>query len=76
MPAIPSQEILDTVDGRDRDMQGVGGCFLWQRHLFKQCRGQRFRIIRHFQERHVGQYAQAISRSGRITRGALADHES
>jgi hypothetical protein len=27
MPAIPGQEILDTVDGRDCDMQGIGGCF-------------------------------------------------
>jgi len=26
MSTIPGQEILDTVDGRDGDMQGIGGC--------------------------------------------------
>ena len=26
MPAVPGREIFDTVDGRDRDMQGIGGC--------------------------------------------------
>ena len=44
MPAVPGQEIFDTVDGRDRDMQGVGGCLWGQRHLFKRRRGKLFRI--------------------------------
>ena len=76
MPAVPGQEIFDTVDGRDRDMKGVGGCLWGQRHLLKQRRGKRFRIRRDLQERHFGQYTQAISRGDRITRRTFADHES
>ena len=40
MPAVPGQEVFDTVDGRDRDMQGIGGCLRWQRHLVEQRRGK------------------------------------
>ena len=76
MPAVPGQEILDTVDGRDRDMEGVRRCLWGQRHLFKQRPGKLFPILRDLQERHFGQYTQAISRGDRIPHCAFADHES
>ena len=76
MPAVPGQEILDTVDGRDRDMEGVRRCLWGQRHLFKQRPGKLFLIRRDLQERHFGQYTQAISRGDRITRRAFADHKT
>ena len=75
MPAIPGQEILDTVDGRYRDMQGICGRLGRQRHAFEQGRGKRFCISRDLQERHVGYYTQPLRRGSRITCRAFADDE-
>ena len=63
MPAIPGQEILDSVCGGDGNMESVCGGLWGQGAIIKQSCSEGFRLARHFQKGDIRQDLKTSSRS-------------
>lgn len=75
VPAIPSQQKLNLMDGRHADMKCVDSGFLRQRNTLNQLPPETQRIIGNIKQRQPLQHCQPLARCFRIPGASLLQNE-